>query len=63
MAVLFEQMLTIPQVCEILQVGYKAVNNAIKRGQLVAAKIGGQWRISPAEFQAFIKRRSTTRVK
>jgi len=36
-----------------LDVSYVSVMNYIKRGQLKAFKIGGQWRIKPSEYERF----------
>jgi excisionase family DNA binding protein len=36
-----------------LDVSYVSVMNYIKRGQLKAFKLGGQWRIAPSELERF----------
>lgn len=46
--------LTVAQVAERLQVNHKTVRKAIRLGQLEAACIFGQWRVSPEALADFV---------
>jgi excisionase family DNA binding protein len=48
-------LLTIEQTAERLQVSTKSVRRWITAGELVAYRIGRQWRISEPDLQVFIK--------
>ncbi len=50
-----ESLLTIPGVAERLQVSEKTVRRLLTRGEMPGYKIGGQYRISPAELDAWIR--------
>ena len=52
-----QPLLTIPQTADVLQVSEKTVRRWIDSGELVAHKIGRQWRISDADLDTFIKMR------
>ncbi|WP_294610482.1 helix-turn-helix domain-containing protein [uncultured Roseovarius sp.] len=52
-----ELMLTIVDVAEICRVCDKTVRRWIKAGDLPAAKLGGQWRISRRDLNAFVSDR------
>jgi len=45
---------TIVQVAETLQVSEKTVRRMLVSGELPGYKIGGQYRIKPAELEAWI---------
>ena len=48
-------LLTIPQTAMILQVSEKTVRRWIGSGDLVAHRLGRQWRISQADLDGFIR--------
>jgi excisionase family DNA binding protein len=50
-------LLTISQTAEHLQVSTKTIRRWIKAGDLIAHRLGRQWRISHADLQAFIRMR------
>jgi excisionase family DNA binding protein len=50
-------LLTIGQVAETLQISTKTVRRWVEGGDLIAHRIGRQWRISEADLQAFIRMR------
>ncbi len=43
-----EQLLTVQEVAELLQVDDSNVRRMVRRGDLKAVRIGGLWRIRPA---------------
>lgn len=47
------QLLTLRQVCRLAHLSERSVRAAIKRGQLRATKVGGQWRVSIPAFSAW----------
>ncbi len=50
-------LLTIPQIAEVLQVSEKTVRRWIVARELIAHKLGRQWRISHNDLEIFIKAR------
>jgi excisionase family DNA binding protein len=50
-------LLTIQDVAGICRVSTKTVRRWIKDGDLVAAKLGNQWRIYPKDLDRFIRDR------
>ena len=50
-------LLTISQTAEHLQVSTKTIHRWIKAGDLIAHRLGHQFRISEADLQAFIRMR------
>ena len=50
-------LLTIGQTAEVLQVSTKTIRRWIKRGDLIAHRLGGQCRIGETDLQAFIRMR------
>ncbi len=50
-------LLTIEQVANQLQVSTKTIHRWIKAGDLVAHRLGHQWRISEPDLQTFIRMR------
>ncbi|MCK5273632.1 MAG: helix-turn-helix domain-containing protein [Alphaproteobacteria bacterium] len=52
-----QRLLTIKDVADILQVSDKTVRRWIDAGDLVAHRIGRQWRVSQGDLDAFIKLR------
>ena len=49
-----EKLLTVEEVAELLNVHTITVQRAIQKGDLIAAKIGRVYRISPEDLQAYI---------
>ncbi|GAA4331520.1 helix-turn-helix domain-containing protein [Flaviaesturariibacter amylovorans] len=52
------QLLTINEAAATLRVGHQAVRAAIKKGDLIAALIGGDWRISVEHLNEYLAGRS-----
>ena len=52
-----EPMLDITGVAEFCGVSDKTVRRWIEAGDLLAAKLGNQWRIQPRDLQDFIRER------
>lgn len=50
-------LLTIPDVAERLKVAEITVRRWIKYGEIIAHKIGHQWRISEADLELFLRTR------
>ena len=50
--------LAIEEVAEKLEVHERTVRGYIRRKQLRATKIGGRWRITPADLQTFLDKRA-----
>lgn len=53
---------TIAQVAEKLQVSEKTVRRMLLSGELPGYKIGGQYRIRPAELEAWISDQAIDKV-
>jgi excisionase family DNA binding protein len=52
-----QRLLTVRDVAEILNNSVKSVRRFIDAGALRASRIGGSWRIDPADLQDFIRDR------
>ena len=50
-------LFTLDQTAEVLQVSTKTIRRWIKNGDLIAHRLGGQWRISETDLQSFIRMR------
>ena len=50
-----EPLLTIPEVAVACQVSEKTVRRWIERRELLAAKLGAQWRIRTRDLELFIR--------
>ncbi len=50
-------LLTIEQTAKVLQVSSKTVRRWIDAGDLIAHRLGRQWRISETDLQTFIRMR------
>jgi excisionase family DNA binding protein len=48
-------LLIIPDVADICRVSTKTVRRWIAAGDLVAIRLGNQWRIAPADLDRFIR--------
>ena len=51
------RLLTIPDIAERDQVNEKTVRRWIQSGELIAHKLGAQWRISEADHALFMRER------
>ncbi len=51
-----ENLMSVEDVADILQVVPKTVWRLVRRGEIVASKVGRVIRIEPKEFRAFIER-------
>ena len=50
-------LLTIEQTAKVLQVSSKTIRRWIDTGDLIAHRLGRQWRISETDLQTFIRMR------
>ena len=48
------KLFTIGEVAEVCDVSTKTVRRWIKSGDLIAHRLGAQWRISPQDLAAFL---------
>lgn len=55
-----ERLLTMQEAADLLAVHRGTVVNLIKRGELDASKIGGQWRIKPSSLKRLIDKAEET---
>jgi excisionase family DNA binding protein len=53
-----DDILTIPEVAELLRIAEKTVYTLAQRGEIPAFKVGGQWRFSRGAIQAWIDDRT-----
>lgn len=53
-----DDILTIPEVAELLRIAEKTVYTLAQRGEIPAFKVGGQWRFSRGAIQAWIDKRT-----
>jgi excisionase family DNA binding protein len=51
-----EEMLTTKEVARRLKVTPQTVQRLIGRGQLIASRVGRDWRIKPSALEAFLQR-------
>lgn len=49
------ELLNIDEVCTLLKCTRRTVYTYLKTGRLKAFKLGGQWRVTKADLQAFIE--------
>jgi len=54
---MIEQLLSIPDVAEADQVSERTVRRWLKSGELVGHLLGRQWRITPTDYETFLKLR------
>lgn len=52
-----EQLLTVEDVCEILQLPKETIRRYLRRGELRGIRIGKHWRIKREELEAFVAER------
>lgn len=55
-----EKLLSIIKVADTLNVSEKTVRRWIERRELVAYRLGHQWRIAPKDLEIFLRLRRTT---
>jgi excisionase family DNA binding protein len=53
-----DEILTIPEVAELLRIAEKTVYTLAQRGEIPAFKVGGQWRFSRAAIRSWIDNRT-----
>ena len=53
-----EQLMTVDQVAERLQVAPKTVRRWLTAGQLEGGKAGRQWRVSEAALRGYLQRKA-----
>jgi excisionase family DNA binding protein len=53
-----DDILTIPEVAELLRIAEKTVYALAQRGEIPGFKVGGQWRFSRAAIDSWIEARS-----
>lgn len=58
-----EDWLTTDEIAKDLKVNVKTVRNWIHSGELVAMDVGGEYRVSRFDYDAFIEHRKTDRRK
>lgn len=51
-----EQLLTVTQAAEVLQVSRQTIIRRIKSGDIQAAKVGKLWRISRESLQEYLEK-------
>ena len=51
-----DEILTLPEVAQLLKVAEKTVYTMAQKGALPAFKVGGQWRFKRADIDAWIER-------
>lgn len=51
-----ENLLTVQEVAEMLRVSTATVFRLLNEKKIQAAKVGGQWRVTPAQVDDFLKR-------
>ena len=49
-----DEILTLPEVAQLLKVAEKTVYTMAQKGELPAFKVGGQWRFRRADLDAWI---------
>lgn len=49
-----DEILTLPEVAQLLKVAEKTVYTMAQKGDLPAFKVGGQWRFRRADLDAWI---------
>jgi excisionase family DNA binding protein len=50
---------TVPEISEILNVDPRTVRTLIQKNELIALKVGAEYRIDEDDFQAFIRKNKT----
>lgn len=50
---------TVPEIAEILKVDPRTVRTLIQKNEIIALKVGSEYRIANEDFQEFIKKNKT----
>lgn len=50
-----DEILTLPEVAQLLKVAEKTVYSMAQKGQLPAFKVGGKWRFKRVDLDAWIE--------
>jgi excisionase family DNA binding protein len=53
-----DEILTLPEVAQLLKVADKTVYTMAQKGELPAFKVGGQWRFRRADLDSWIDART-----
>jgi excisionase family DNA binding protein len=56
-----DEILTLPEVAQLLKVAEKTVYTLAQREQLPAFKVGGQWRFKRVDLDQWIERQKAAR--
>lgn len=56
-----DEILTLPEVAQLLKVAEKTVYSMAQKGQLPAFKVGGQWRFKRVDLDQWIERQKAAR--
>ena len=51
-----DEILTLPEVAELLRIAEKTVYSLAQRGEIPAFKVGGQWRFKQADINSWIEK-------
>lgn len=54
------KMLTIDDLCEILQLRPNTIRNYLKEGKLIGSKFGREWRVKQEDLDEFIDQNRNT---
>jgi excisionase family DNA binding protein len=57
-----DEILTIPEVAELLKVGERTVYSLAQRRELPCFKVGGQWRFSRGALHQWIQRKTQATI-
>ena len=49
-----DKILTLPEVAELLKVGYETIYSMVQKGRLPAFKVGGEWRVQRVDIDEWI---------
>ena len=52
-----DEILTLPEVAQLLKVAEKTVYSMAQKGQLPAFRVGGQWRFKRVDIDLWIEQR------
>ena len=56
-----DEILTLPEVAQLLKVAEKTVYTMAQKGELPAFKVRGQWRFRRTDIDAWIQEQTTSR--
>jgi excisionase family DNA binding protein len=57
---MLDEILTLPEVAELLKVAEKTVYTMAQQGELPAFKVRGQWRFKSEDLNAWIERQKAS---